>query len=421
MTESQTKLQKLTGWIFLGLLVILPFGTTHVFKQPFAISYINIVAVTFIIVSALTLLTGKLKLEKIGNRSLTILIALMTLMLIWGTFFSEPLRSALGPWTSRFLQPLIVGYLGFLLVRQNIISIKHIAWAFWISLILVDLLGLAQLTGIVDTNNPGRLTGFYFFPNTFARYVEILLLLTLPHLLLGKNNPKLLFGLAWLVGVVMLLATKSYAGAASFAFGVMAIVLFLPAEFKRLKLTVLLIILFGLLGALIFRESLPKYQVTITGSLKSRQQYWVIGWETIKDHPLTGIGLEGWENKYLGLARTYIDESKEPLIETVSAQPHNIFLDGWLRGGIFGLIAISYLLLWPIAVSFTVLRQNLVDEANRPFVLGLFGYGVAMILFGLIDDPIFSDDTMLLVFVLYFGLVAAIKKGAANVTPRPGS
>jgi len=37
-------------------------------------------------------------------------------------------------------------------------------------------------------------------------------------------------------------------------------------------------------------------------------------------------------------------------------------------------------------------------------VLGVLGYATAMVVFGLVDDPIFSDDVMLVLFIIYLTL-----------------
>jgi len=400
-------LLKINIFAFLALIALTPFFIGYLWREPLAISYLNLASGAVIILTAANLLLGSLRLEPIRSHSLTLAIVLFAAMLLWGSVLSEPLRSILGPWTSRFLQPLLVGYSGYLLLRGDLLSYQVLARALYLSLLFLAGLGLLQLNGVISANNE-RITGLYLFPNSFARYLEILLLVLLPVWLVAADRLRKWFFLIWLLGLITLLATQSYAGVGSFVLGLMALVAFLPTRFKPLKLAVIVIITLGLSAAIAWRASLPKYQETVTSSLATRQQFWHIGWQTIKAQPLTGIGLEGWERRYLELARTYIDERQEKIIETDSAQPHNIFLDGWLRGGIIGLIAVSYLLLWPIVYSWRLIKDAYTASKSAPWLAyGALGYGVAMLTFGLVDDPIFSDDAMTILFVLFFALASS--------------
>lgn len=389
-------------WWLMGLIVLLPEAISYVWRQPLAISYLNILSAGFILLLALNILLRNLKLTKISSRSLNVVIILFTLMMFWGTLFSSPIQSVLGPWTSRFLQPLIVGYGSYLMLSQGKIEKTNIFTALWLSLTLLTLHGLAQWFGLIDTNNLGRLTGPHDFPNSFARILIFLQLILLPVLITDSANNKILKTIIWLASVLVLLGTESYAGIAGLIIGSIFIILLLPNQYKQLKTVSLTILILIISCGALFRQQLPKYQATTSTSLQTRQQFWHIAWETIKTKPITGIGLEGWERNYLTLARTYIHEPDEMIIETTSAQPHNVYLDGWLRGGIIGLLAVLFFLIWP--VYYGVRHRKNIDAT----VLGLAGLGVALIVFGLVDDPIFSDDAMAFLWLVYF--VFLVKK-----------
>lgn len=391
---------RLTQGLFLALVVLTPFLLTYWQREPLAVSYLNLAAVALIGLTALSLAVGQITLQPVRSRSLLVVIGLMAAMLAWGTLFSEPLRTTFGPWTSRFLQPVLVGYCGYLLLTQEPGLKKWFIWALGASLALLSLHGLLQWVGYLPSNNADRLTGVYAFPNSFARYIEILLLLLAPVLVFGEK--RFIWGArgAWLVGLLVLLGTESYAGVASLVAGLLVMALCLPAQFRRQKIAVVVAVV--LAGALVFgfRQNLPKYQATIGSSIETRQEFWQVAWSLIKQHPLTGIGLEGWEQRYYPAAlKIYPDP-----IETVSAQPHNIYLDALLRAGVLGLMAVGALLIWPIIVGVRWFRR---DQHNW-LALGLVGYGVAMLVFGLVDDPIFSDDAMMILFIAYFSITALV-------------
>ncbi|MDP3992659.1 MAG: O-antigen ligase family protein [bacterium] len=403
----KSKLISANVWLFLLLVVLTPFSIGYVWRTPLAISYLNLLAVALTLLSLTNLILGSLQWQKVGSKGLVYAIGLMALMLIWGSLFSQPLRSILGPWTSRFLQPLLVGYIGYTLLKQNHLKLSSLVTALWVGLALVATLGLLQWGGVVSSNNISRLTGFYASPNSFARYIELLLLLLAPYLLLVASRFRLGLALIWLGGLAVMLGTLSYGGTASFAIGLTVIILFLPQAWQRLKIGFLILVIGSSLLAGIYREYLPKYNATTTAStssLNSRQQFWQIAWGAIKEHPLTGIGLEGWERQYPELAQKHLSVTP---IEAFSVQPHNIYLDAMLRAGILGLVAIIYLLFWPIVTTVRLAKSGLEKLGDDSWlVLGVLGYATSMILFGLVDDPIFSDDSMLMLFVIYFALAS---------------
>jgi O-antigen ligase len=393
-------LLRLNQGLFVALVVFIPFLLSYWQREPLAVSYLNLASVSVIALTALSILLGQLTLQPVRSRSLIVVIGLMAAMLAWGTIFSEPLRSTFGPWTSRFLQPVLVGYCGYLLLLQDQGLKKWFIWALWVGLALVSLHGLLQWIDYLPSNNTDRLTGVYSFPNSFARYIEILLLLLAPVLVFGEKRFIWAARAAWLVGLFVLLGTESYAGVASLVAGLLVMILCLPPQFKRQKIAVMVGLVVAATLVFGFRQALPKYQATISSSIETRQQFWQVAWSLIKQHPLTGIGLEGWEQGYYQAAlKIYPDP-----IETVSAQPHNIYLDALLRAGVIGLVAVGALLFWPIVAGARWFRR---DSGNW-LALGLVGYGVAMMVFGLVDDPIFSDDAMMILFIAYFSITALV-------------
>lgn len=173
-------LLRLNQGLFVALVVFIPFLLSYWQREPLAVSYLNLASVSVIALTALSILLGQLTLQPVRSRSLIVVIGLMAAMLAWGTIFSEPLRSTFGPWTSRFLQPVLVGYCGYLLLLQDQGLKKWFIWALWVGLALVSLHGLLQWIDYLPSNNTDRLTGVYSFPNSFARYIEILLLVLAP-------------------------------------------------------------------------------------------------------------------------------------------------------------------------------------------------------------------------------------------------
>jgi O-antigen ligase len=251
----------------------------------------------------------------------------------------------------------------------------------------------------------------YQFPNTFARYVAYLLVLTFPYILTLKQN-KTPYLVGWFFGIALLIGTKSYGGTVAFFIALLALLISLPSQiyrsFKYVAIGGLVII--ALLVSL-NAPKLPKWQTTINDSRASRLEYWHIAFGVIHDHFWTGIGIKTWETDYIDLLKKYgpLAQNKLPL-NWSSPQPHDVFLDSFVKAGFPGFIAITALMLWPAVIGYQLVRQYEKKDAYWWFGVSMIAYSVAMIVFGIADDPLWSDDTMPLLFILYFSLAAVVNQ-----------
>ncbi len=123
----------------------------------------------------------------------------------------------------------------------------------------------------------------------------------------------------------------------------------------------------------------------------------------IRDHPLTGIGLDQFLYLFRG---AYIspDAWQEPNL----SHPHNILLDFWLRLGIAGVA----LLLWIQLLFWTRARQlyqrfRETDPLLFALTVGLMGSMVNLLAHGLVDNSVFVSD-LAYVFMLLLALVNSL-------------
>jgi|GEM_PF-3389576 len=397
------------GWLFAFLLGI-PFSTFYLTEHPFAVSPINVFSVIFILLGIFNLVRGEIAWKLPKDKGLWWVLGGLFLVMAYALLFTHPLRSGIGTWVSRLTQPFLVGLFVEQMLANGKLKIIEIIRALFGSLVLLIVVGLFQRAGLIVTPSTGRITDLYQFPNTFARYVMILLLMGLPWLIqaytepgddvLAKGNILHLYLLTWLLGGLLLLASVSYNGVVSCAVGVAVILAFVPGKaFVRFKVWTLTIMAAIAAFVAVNAPKLPKWQASITSSRLTRLQYWEVARGVIRDHAWTGIGLKGWELNYFHLAQHYIPIG-EAMLLTTSEQPHNVFLDSLVKAGIPGLIAITALLIWPIWRGIQLVRQR--KGAGLWFGLSFLSYGVALLLFGLIDDPLWSDDTIPLLFIFFF-------------------
>ncbi len=396
------------SWL-LAILFLVPLSLHYLTKEPFAISYLNLLSVVFIGLGILNLLFGWLPYRPLRHRPFVILILIMFVALVWALFFTHPLRNGIGLWTSRFLQPLLVGFFTFQLLENDELTIDQCVKSVFWSLVPLIIMGGLQYSGVIEYRDPGRITATYFYPNTFARYVEILLLVSLPWILFRVKAWRPMYLGIWLLGVVLLLSSKSYNGTVSFGLGLFMMFALLPASFTLLKRVIMSgLIVIGILLAM-SAPKLPKWHTSITDSRLTRLEFWHVAGKVLSEdgHFITGIGIKTWEQRY----PTYVAQyAPFPPRNWGSVQPHNVFLDSLLKAGLPGLFAVTALLIWPITEGYALLKTFRRPGYAWWFGVSMVGYGVAMLVFGLIDDPIWSDDTMPILWVLLFLLAYASKK-----------
>ncbi|MEI6478418.1 MAG: O-antigen ligase family protein [bacterium] len=386
-------------WLFL-FIVMIPFSTGYIFERPVAFSYINLFSIVFILLGAVNAATGVVPLRKLHDRPTLGALAIFFATLAYALLFTHPLRDGIGVWGSRLVQPALVGYGVYLLLEAGFLKLSEIAAALLASLIPQIVGGFLQASHILPYKDTTRVTVAYQWPNTFARYIMTMLLLTYPWLL--AKVPASLKRPAWIVwglGVLLLLSSISYNGTVSFCIGLGLVTLLLPRDFTKLKIWVIAVL--AVSGILITTNAskLPKWQASIGSSRETRLEFWHVAVGAIKDHPLTGIGLKTWEHTYPQLLVKY---ATKPFLSLTSPQPHNFILDSLLKAGVFGFIAIPLFLLWPAVTGLKIIRRSRFAKTGW-FGLAVIGSSVALFCFGFIDDPIWSDDMMPLLFILLLG------------------
>ncbi len=387
---------------FAALVICLPLGWRYITKYPFAISWINIFSLLFVMVSIAaeallgvrTTLLRPIKIPKV-YRLVLLGIVLATIV---GTTQTSPLTDAFGPWTSRFLQPLIVGYFAVRMFDRNPDYLKKLPQIILLSTIIPTLWVLLQFAGAVPFQDMHRATAGYAFATTFARWSMITVLFCAPWVL---QQPKK--RLAWLIvltlAVLVLLATQSYNAVVSAAIAGIIGLYLMPSRYKKIKIGFTVFIAIAALLAISFPSKLPKWNLTSTSSIQTREQFWEVARGVIKDNPLKGIGFKTWEHHYLDLRTKY---ATPPMRLDSSAQPHSFVLDSLVKTGILGLsFPLSIIL---VGISGVIIARKEDFDGFGWIGVALAMYCVSILLFGLLDDSWWSDDTI--VFVYFWFLLA---------------
>lgn len=119
-----------------------------------------------------------------------------------------------------------------------------------------------------------------------------------------------------------------------------------------------------------------------TESLGSRTKIWAAAVDMLRDHPVTGIGLDQFYQLY---GTRYVDPSG--WAERYTSHPHDLVLDFWLRLGIPGLLILCGVG-WSVSRRLAAQRRTPSEPVAVALLAGLVG-GLGH---GLIDNSFFLPD-----------------------------
>lgn len=270
---------------------------------------------------------------------------------------------------------------------------------------IVALHGLYQYVAtddVIVTEGVRRIRGMYGSPNNMALLLGRILPLALAIAVRGRVRwRRLAYAAAVAVMLPCLFLTFSRA---SWLLGLPAALLFLGAmRGKKALLTALTVALIGMavLVPLAGTERISSLWDMSGGTTLFRLSLWRSAVAMVRDHPLTGVGLD----QFLYYYPEYI--LPEALDEPNLSHPHNLVLDFWLRLGIGGVLV----LLWFLAAFFRVgfqLYHRLPEGETRLMLLGLMGSMVYTVAHGLVDNSYFVAE-LAFVFALSLGLAQRLE------------
>ena len=170
----------------------------------------------------------------------------------------------------------------------------------------------------------------------------------------------------------------------------------------------------------IYSETTAWFAGDATAGGSGRLTIMAISWELIKDNPLKGYASKHYlwrpvyqmdPGRYMRDGFTYEDVEPYRYVLCDTCE-HNQYLHEWLISGVFGILALSLLLLVPLVVFFMRLRGGSGD-AYAAAVIGI-AFVVAFMVFGLTQGP-FSYK----VIASFYGFMIA---GLASChSPRTGA
>jgi putative inorganic carbon (HCO3(-)) transporter len=375
-------------WGFLLLVAFLP---AYLIRFPLGGIPTTALEVLFAIMFAAWLMKREKRLIDIKGWGLLLLLWLgvATLQL----FVPPDFRAAAGVWKAYFVEPVIFFLMACDFLRTHE-ERDQALWALGAAALAIGILAFIQrwtgwgvpppFNGVPifpATEAEFRSTAFYGFPNAIGLFLAPLIPLFIGCLYADrKRKHRASFWLSVVIfsGLALLLAESEGAIIAAAA-GALVAGLLAPKT-RRLALGI------AGVGALVILTFAPLRHLAVEKaslndwSGRVRKEMWVETSAMLKDHPLLGAGLSGYQ-------ATFAPYHKAGHLE-IFQYPHNIILNLWSELGIAGIVVF-------ILIMVRFFRDALATRAWT-----LVGAGVAVLVHGLVDVPYFKNDLAMLFWLL---------------------
>lgn len=348
-----------------------------------------------------------------------LMVAIFLLSSITSLFIGGFDMAKFGQWLVLYALPIKLAFQLYYFARQENWDSEIIKKYLYTFLAACGILAVVQYFWLIgldslwwgNSNEPKRAVAFFIHPNNLALFVSPVLAFLLPDVwqkfnqMLSLTRQKLVSGesflvLAWLLGVVALFLSLSRGGWLGLFFaGLVFVILSGNRQLKILFVgfLVLLTIFIAVVPNFRYRVILPFYGEK---SSVARLSLWDTGTKMIKDSPVLGKGIHGFNYNW-------DDYNTDPNLEHYNF-PHNFILNTWIDLGLLGLLAWLGL----VGYSFWLGWRN----RHLAYSLGLILYLVAMLTHGIIDIPYFKND-LALIFWLVLAISMASWPGLAKKKP----
>ena len=354
---------------------------------------------------------------KLEIRNFTFPIFFLLLIASISIFVSPNFRAALGIWKAYFIEPILF-FVVFVSVaseqpRNPIASSRAstlfrlrtslqsdiILYALSFSALYISLFAIYQkFTGFAIPEawqEIRRVTSIFEYPNAVGLYLAPIVVLYLGRLLFSRKSSIMLYVICYVLCALSLIAVI-FAQSHGALVGILAGLAFLLFFGWNKKKALILLCLFVIL---IFTLPLTRNYILPIISFKDesgpiRLQMWKKTIEMIKDRPLLGAGLAGYQTRVAPYHQAKHIE--------IYLYPHNIFLNFWSELGLAGLIVFLWIIIKFYKLGF---KKPTTYKLQATILMAVM---TCLLVHGLVDVPYFKNDLSIL-FWLLIGMIVILE------------
>lgn len=328
-------------------------------------------------------------------------------------------HAALGIWKAYFVEPIL-----FLFVFVDVIKTRRdlnlIFTGLGVSAIYIGVFAILQRFFGFPIPAPWqselRVTSIFEYPNAVGLFLGPLIPLFVglaidqKYSLSPSKGLKIFFLLTTLFAIISIVLAKSEGAILGVVAGLF-ILGFLWSKRTRLTTpTLFILILIILISVPITRTYLIEKATLRDWSGLVRRITWDETWNMLRDRPILGAGLAGYQT-------AMIPYHKNTAIE-IFLYPHNVFLNFWSELGLFGLLVFLAIIFFLFFGRSETSTKLLVEAKLRPknkAKIYLLAAATTLFVHGLVDVPYFKNDLSILFWLI---IAAAIVLGRSETSTK---
>lgn len=310
---------------------------------------------------------------------------------------SPQLRAALGIYKAYFIEPIL-----FFIILINLFKKEQLSYIFWslgFSAVYVSLFGFWQYFSgwgvpqafLTSSGNVDRIVSIFGYPNAIGLYLGPIIILFTGFLFIAdKKIYQLLKLLIILISLIAIILAKSEAAVLS----IIIVWLLWGIYYKPTRLPTIITIVVGAIivftNQLIFDFLQTKLLLQDWSGI-IRRHIWQETWAMLKDNPIFGAGLAGYQTKIAPYHANFFE---------IYLYPHNIFFNFWSELGLLGLFGFIWL-----GIKFSWLNIKQYFNTKNIINFTLLIVILQMFIHGLVDAPYLKNDLSILfwlIIALYF-------------------
>ncbi len=362
---------------------------------------------------------------KIGDWGFLIFIWLIVGFI--AIFFSPDKWKAIGHWRAYFLEPILLLVVFLDLAKNDSKLINLIVYGLTLSAFYISFWAIFQkifgggMLSLETWQYPlkpiWRATGPFPQANFLGLFLGPIVILAVGKLIESIRSKKLLIISYWLLVIIASIIAIIFAKSEGAILGIFAsLIFFLFLVFSSKQRLIFFIFLFVIGCWLLIASPWRNYlweKITLSDlSGQLRLNIWQATFQLLKDRPIFGVGLRGYQKLIPQYQKPFSLPTGEIISEETHPYPHNLFLAIWTELGLLGLFVFLIIIFHFFRSGFQKLFRNLkleirnselVKSEKISIVAILSAMGVILI-HGLVDTPYFKNDLSIL-FWLIIGLM----------------
>ena len=314
-------------------------------------------------------------------------------------FISPGWWQALGVWRAYFLEPILF----FVILLTTVRNEDDFDWAVWpliISVFYISLYAFAQrflgLPIITPWQAELRVTSLFDYPNAVGLFIApilpFVLVQAIKYFKFRASKMKLaeavILCVIFALGIGAIILAKSDGAFIGLAAGLAVFGLIYN---RKTRLAVAIAIMAVSVAILVIPgvgQKVANQFLLGDWSGYVRQTIWSETWQMLKDNPLFGAGLAGYQTVF---APYHLSRGIE-----IFMYPHNIFFNFWSEVGMLGLVA----LVWLVIMFFKKLIMEFKFLISEPFATAALSAMIIILVHGLVDVPYFKNDLSFLFWII---------------------